>query len=72
MVELQGQLGSDAITTDNDELRRHGYSEWSSINIERMPVAIAYPKSTDDVSKIARVCARYRIPIGKTFAQVMG
>ncbi|EUC30529.1 hypothetical protein COCCADRAFT_39256 [Bipolaris zeicola 26-R-13] len=63
IAELENELGSDAITTDDDELRRHGYSEWSTINIERMPVAIAYPKSTDQVSKIAKVCARFKIPI---------
>lgn len=63
--ELTSQLGEDAVTTDDDELRRHGYSEWSSINIDTLPVVITYPRSTEDVSKIVKVCASYRIPIGE-------
>lgn len=58
-------LGEDSITTDDDELKRHGYSEWSSINIEQLPIAIAYPKTTEEVSEIAKVCGKYKIPIGK-------
>ncbi|KAK5712513.1 D-lactate ferricytochrome c oxidoreductase [Elasticomyces elasticus] len=61
--DLCGELGEDAISTDDEDLHRHGYSEWSSINIETLPVAVAYPKSTAEVSHIARVCYKYRIPI---------
>jgi D-lactate dehydrogenase (cytochrome) len=41
----------------------HGYSEWSSINIDQLPVAVAYPKSTAEVSQIAKVCHKYRMPM---------
>ncbi|KAK4894745.1 D-lactate ferricytochrome c oxidoreductase [Elasticomyces elasticus] len=88
--DLRGELGEDAISTDDEDLHRttsrarhpekdsiirvflltltlanlrHGYSEWSSINIETLPVAVAYPKSTAEVSHIAEVCCKYRIPI---------
>jgi D-lactate dehydrogenase (cytochrome) len=61
--ELESQLSEDAITTDDEELLRHGYSEWSSINIETLPVAVAYPTSTEEVQQIARVCSKYKIPM---------
>ena len=61
--ELRHILGEDAISTDDDDLKSHGYSEWSTINIDQLPVAVAYPKSTEDVSQIAKVCSRYRMPM---------
>lgn len=63
IVELRSKLGEDAVSTDDEDLRNHGYSEWSSININTLPVAVAYPKSTADVSEIARVCHKYTVPI---------
>jgi D-lactate dehydrogenase (cytochrome) len=53
----------DIISTDPDDLHAHGYSEWSTVNPENLPVAVAYPRSTEDVSKIAQVCFKYHIPI---------
>ncbi|ETS84771.1 hypothetical protein PFICI_02796 [Pestalotiopsis fici W106-1] len=53
----------DIISTDPDDLHAHGYSEWSSTNPEGLPVAVAYPRSTEQVSTIARICHKYRIPI---------
>jgi len=61
--QLRDQLGEDAISTEDEDLRRHGYSEWSSINIDTLPVAVAYPKSTEEVSQIAKVCSQHRIPL---------
>ena len=61
--ELREALGEDAISTDDEDLHTHGYSEWSSINIDTLPVAVAYPKSSEDVQQIARCCSRYRIPM---------
>lgn len=56
-------LGPDAVSTDDDDLLAHGYSEWSSINIEEMPVAVVYPKSTEEVSEIAKVCHKHKVPM---------
>ncbi|KAG9244270.1 D-lactate dehydrogenase [Calycina marina] len=53
----------DVISIDPEVLLAHGYSEWSSINIDGLPVAVAYPKSTQEVSEIAKICNKYRIPI---------
>jgi D-lactate dehydrogenase (cytochrome) len=60
---LRSALGEDAISTDDEDLLRHGYSEWSSINIDQLPVAVAYPQSTEQVSQIAKVCLEYKIPM---------
>ena len=61
--ELRGTLGEDAISTDDDDLHRHGYSDWSSINIETLPVFVAYPQSTEDVQAIARCYSKHKIPM---------
>ncbi|KAF2653943.1 D-lactate dehydrogenase mitochondrial precursor [Lophiostoma macrostomum CBS 122681] len=63
IAELRYGLGEDAISTDDEDLHMHGYSEWSSINIDQLPVAVAYPKSTEEVSQIAKVCHKYRVPM---------
>lgn len=55
--------GEDIISTDPDDLHAHGYSEWSTTNPEGLPVAVAYPRSTEQVSAIARICFKYRVPI---------
>ena len=61
--ELRYLLGEDAISTDHEGLVMHGYSEWSSINIKQLPDAVAYPKSTEEVSQIAKICHKYRVPM---------
>ncbi|KAF1809899.1 D-lactate dehydrogenase mitochondrial precursor [Eremomyces bilateralis CBS 781.70] len=63
ILELRISLGNDAISTDDEDLRIHGYSEWSSINVDQLPVAVAYPKSTEEVSKIAQICHKYKLPM---------
>lgn len=60
--ELRAILGEDAISTDDDDLHGHGFSEWSSFNIETLPVAIAYPRSTEDVVEVVKTCHKYKIP----------
>jgi D-lactate dehydrogenase (cytochrome) len=62
---LRQKLGDGAISTDDDDLKRHGYSEWSTINVDTLPIAIAYPNTTEEVSEIAKVCSRYKIPLGE-------
>ncbi|CAG8428264.1 unnamed protein product [Penicillium salamii] len=61
--EIHHELGEDSISTDDEDLKIHGYSEWSSINIDRLPVAVAFPKSTEEVAAIARVCHKYKVPM---------
>ncbi|OQE29522.1 hypothetical protein PENSTE_c002G07976 [Penicillium steckii] len=63
VAELRAKLGEDAISTDEDDLHRHGYSEWSSLNSDRLPSAISYPETTEDVVAIAKICHKYRMPM---------
>ncbi|KAL2017038.1 hypothetical protein VTK56DRAFT_2650 [Thermocarpiscus australiensis] len=64
LEEIRREIGGeDIISTDPDDLHAHGYSEWSSTNPEGLPVAVAYPRSTEQVSTIARICHKYRVPI---------
>ena len=63
MAEIRAKLGHDSVSTDEDDLHQHGYSEWSSINAERLPMAVAYPQSTEEVSEIAKSCHKFRIPM---------
>jgi D-lactate dehydrogenase (cytochrome) len=48
---------------DEEDLRAHGYSEWSSVNLDTLPVAVAYPRNTEDVSTIAQTCHKWHVPI---------
>ncbi|KAK2757336.1 hypothetical protein FQN54_004850 [Arachnomyces sp. PD_36] len=63
IAEVREKLGHDSVSTDDEDLHLHGYSEWSSINAEQLPVAVVYPKSTEEVSHIAKVCHKYRMPM---------
>lgn len=63
LPEIQAILGEDGITTDPEELERHGFSDWSTYNIETRPIAVAFPKSTQEVSEMVKVCHKYRLPI---------
>jgi FAD/FMN-containing dehydrogenase len=67
IAELRTSLGEDAVSTDDEDLHAHGYSEWSSINIDKLPVAVAYPKTTEEVSQIAKVCYKYHMPMSKSW-----
>ncbi|KAJ5755881.1 Vanillyl-alcohol oxidase C-terminal subdomain 2 [Penicillium manginii] len=63
ILEIRKELGEEGITTDDDDLRQHGFSEWSSINIDQLPTAVAFPNSTEQVAKIARICSKYKVPM---------
>ncbi|KAI1092905.1 FAD-linked oxidase-like protein [Rostrohypoxylon terebratum] len=61
--EISKNGGEDIISTDPEDLLAHGYSEWSTVNPDGLPVAVVYPRSTEQVSIIARICHKYRVPI---------
>ncbi|CAI7628171.1 unnamed protein product [Penicillium palitans] len=61
--EIHQELGEKSISTDDEDLKMHGYSEWSSVNIDRLPVAVAYPESTEQVATIARICHKHKVPM---------
>ncbi|KAI5801679.1 hypothetical protein DFH27DRAFT_65256 [Peziza echinospora] len=63
VVEIQAQLGEDAISIDEEVLHLHGYSSWSTSNADSLPIAVAYPKTTEETSKIVKICHKYRVPM---------
>jgi D-lactate dehydrogenase (cytochrome) len=63
LEELRYMLGQDSISTDADDVEEHGFSEWSTSNTTARPVAVARPTSTEQVSIIAKICSKYKIPM---------
>ncbi|PKS05646.1 hypothetical protein jhhlp_008165 [Lomentospora prolificans] len=61
--EIRRELGEGAVSTDPDDVEEHGYSEWSTSNTAARPKAIVRPSSTEEVSAIARICSKYKIPM---------
>ncbi|KAB8078783.1 hypothetical protein BDV29DRAFT_187687 [Aspergillus leporis] len=60
---IQETLGEDSVSWDEEEIELHGYSELSTSNCQARPVAVVRPKSTEEVSFIARTCSTYKIPM---------
>ncbi|KAL2209054.1 hypothetical protein CC79DRAFT_1305405 [Sarocladium strictum] len=64
IAQIIQELGDeDIISTDPEDLHVHGYSAWSTTNPDNLPVAVAYPRSTEQVATIARICNSYRVPV---------
>ncbi|KAH6993084.1 hypothetical protein EDB82DRAFT_460800 [Fusarium venenatum] len=61
--EIRQALGEDAVSIEDEILHSHGYSDWSTINIDRLPVAVTFPSSTEEVAIIARICHKRRVPM---------
>ncbi|KAE9579188.1 D-lactate dehydrogenase [Colletotrichum fructicola] len=61
--DIEDALGPQAVSYDQDEIERHGHSDWSTSNSKGRPVAIVYPRNTEEVSTIAKICDRYKCPI---------
>lgn len=59
-------VGQDNVSTVKDVLLTHAQSEWSTHNrpdSEPMPFCVVYPATTDEVSRIMKVCHRRKIPV---------
>ncbi|GJN83794.1 hypothetical protein PLIIFM63780_007343 [Purpureocillium lilacinum] len=63
VAEIRRAIGDDAVSTDDGDLEEHGHSEWSTSNTDARPVAVVRPASTEQVSAVARICSRYRVPM---------
>ncbi|PKK50252.1 hypothetical protein CI102_5599 [Trichoderma harzianum] len=61
--ELRRELGDEAVSTDPDDLEYHGYSEISTSNTDERPFAVVRPRSTEQVSAIAKICTKYKVPM---------
>ncbi|KAK2787633.1 D-lactate ferricytochrome c oxidoreductase [Onygenales sp. PD_12] len=58
-------VGKENVSTSKDDVDMHSGSEWSSYaNTEKeKPFLIVYPSSTEEVSKIMKVCHERLIPV---------
>ncbi|KAL7815279.1 FAD-binding domain-containing protein [Trichoderma aethiopicum] len=61
--EIRQELGEEAVSTDPDDLEYHGFSDFSSTNATERPIAVVRPESTEQVSAIAKICTKYRVPM---------
>ncbi|KAF5967150.1 d-lactate dehydrogenase (cytochrome) [Fusarium coicis] len=61
--EIRKTLGEDAVSIEDEILHSHGYSDWSTTNINRLPVAVAFPTTTEEVATIAKICHKRRVPM---------
>lgn len=64
-TEIAAVVGEENIVTRLDEIERHTSSEWSSHppQADEAPAAIIMPSSTEQVSKIMKICHKRRIPV---------
>ncbi|KIW35026.1 glycolate oxidase, subunit GlcD [Cladophialophora immunda] len=64
-VDFAQIVGKDNVSTIPDDLEAHSGSEWSSYATKpnERPFAIVYPATTEEVSKIMKVCHERRIPV---------
>lgn len=58
-------MGEDSVSIDDEILRAHGYSEWANHNIDKLPVAVVFPSTTDEVSKMVKICQKYKVPMSE-------
>ncbi|KAJ4396620.1 hypothetical protein N0V93_000841 [Gnomoniopsis smithogilvyi] len=61
--EIELLLSSDAVSLDADVIEAHSHSDWSTSNSTGRPVAIVYPRTTEEVSKIAQICTKHDTPM---------
>ena len=64
---LRNIVGDENISLDEEELHQHGINEWSSYipsdSARFEPHVIVYPETTQQISDIARVAHKYKLPI---------
>ncbi|KAL2864870.1 FAD-binding oxidoreductase [Aspergillus lucknowensis] len=58
-------LGKENVSTENADLVSHAGSDWSSYTTKEneKPFLVLYPSTTDEVSRIMKVCHQRRIPV---------
>ncbi|GAB7359184.1 hypothetical protein MBLNU230_g5251t1 [Neophaeotheca triangularis] len=54
--EIATFLGKDGVSFDHEVIEAHGTSGWASCNSTGRAVAVVFPTSTEDVSRIASIC----------------
>lgn len=61
--EIARLIGQDCVSYDSDVLEHHGHSDWSTSNSSERAVAVVFPRTTEDVSTIARICSKRKVPM---------
>ncbi|KAJ7548856.1 hypothetical protein O6H91_07G030700 [Diphasiastrum complanatum] len=61
--ELQAACEVDRVVLDPEERYNHAKSWNSYYKVDTTPDAIVYPKSTEEVVAIVKICERYKVPI---------
>ncbi|GES57819.1 D-lactate dehydrogenase [Aspergillus terreus] len=58
-------LGKENVSTENTDLEMHSGSDWSSYSrkANEKPFLVLYPSSTEEVSRIMKVCHQRLIPV---------
>jgi D-lactate dehydrogenase (cytochrome) len=58
-------LGAENVSTQKSDLEYHSGSEWSSHTATpgELPFLIVYPETTEEVSRIMKICHQRRIPV---------
>lgn len=58
-------VGRENVSTLEADIHAHSISDWSSYRAhqDEKPFCVVFPASTEDVSKIMKVCHRRRIPV---------
>ncbi len=64
-VDFADIVGKDNVSTAEADLEHHSTSDWSSHQAapSERPFCVVYPGSTDDVSRIMKICHTRRIPV---------
>ena len=64
-VDMCRTIGKDNISTDENDLISHAGSEWSSYTAKASehPFMVVYPATTEEVSKIMKICYDRKAPV---------
>ncbi|KAK9374454.1 D-lactate dehydrogenase [Lipomyces chichibuensis] len=64
-AEITELLGADNVSATSDEITSHADSAWISHHAEKdqRPGLVVFPKTTEQVSGIMKICHKYRVPI---------
>ncbi|KAK6906982.1 hypothetical protein I203_100971 [Kwoniella mangroviensis CBS 8507] len=52
----------DKVSTDDDDLRSHGISDWS-YHPAKKPTVVVWVESTEEVQHVVKIAQRYKVPI---------
>mmetsp|Transcript_6223 Transcript_6223/g.9312 ORF Transcript_6223/g.9312 Transcript_6223/m.9312 type:complete len:560 (+) Transcript_6223:58-1737(+) len=63
LSELKEVLAEDSINLDEDDRHHHGKPMSSYHQIEKFPDVVVYPSSKEEVSGIAKLSSKYKVPI---------